>query len=141
MSAGRICTRVVATAGASEKFSTAARRMSEHNLGTLVVVGDDGKPSGILTDRDIVIRCVAAGFNPVDTVIGDVMTAPARSVDESTPIEQALATMEGVGVRRVVVTGSEGKLVGLLAVDDVIQLLAEEMGRIDGILGSEAPYI
>jgi len=141
MSVGRICTRVVATATNNETVSTAARRMKEHNLGTVVVVGDDAKPIGILTDRDIVIRCIAGGFNPIDTAIGDVMTAPVRSVAESTPIEVALGTMEGVGARRVVVTGAEGQLLGVLALDDVIQLLAEEMGRINGILERGAPEI
>ncbi len=141
MSAGRICTRVVATAGSEETVSAAAARMKEHNLGTLVVLDENGKPSGILTDRDIVIRCIAEGSDPKVIVVGDVMTAPVRSVTESAPIEDALAMMESTGARRLVVTDSEGRLAGLLAVDDVIQLLAEEMGRIDGILEREAPII
>jgi CBS domain-containing protein len=141
MSAGRICTRVVATASAEETIETAARRMAEHNVGTLVVVDERRKPQGILTDRDIVMRCTAAGLSPSGTDVGRIMTSPVRTVDESTPIEQALMTMEGAGARRVVVTGSEGRLVGLLSVDDMIPLLAEEVGRIAGIIEREEPVL
>lgn len=141
MSAGRICTRVVATASADENVAAAARRMKEHNVGSLVVVGEGSRPEGMLTDRDIVVRCIAEGLAAADTTVGDVMTSTVRSVDESTPIEDALSTMRSVGARRVVVTGSGGELVGLLAIDDVIRLLAEELAKIDGIVGTEAPVI
>jgi CBS domain-containing protein len=139
MSAGKICSRVVATAATTETVAAVARRMAEHNLGTLVVVEAEGRPRGVITDRDIVVRCVAAGFDVNETPVGEVMTDPPRSVDESTPIDQALATMAGAGTRRMVVTGPGGTVVGILSIDDVIQLLAEEMGRIDGIIGREAP--
>lgn len=139
MSAGRICSRVAATAGATETVFAAARRMAEHNLGTLVVIESDGRPLGLITDRDIAMRCVAAGFDAAKTTVGDVMTDSPRSVDESTPIDQALATMAGAGTRRMIVTGLGGTVVGILSVDDLIQLLAEEMGRIDSIIEREAP--
>jgi CBS domain-containing protein len=139
MSAGRICSRVVATAGATETVIAAACRMAEHNLGTLVVIESGGRPLGLITDRDIAIRCVAAGFDATTTTVGDVMTDSPRSVDESTPIDQALAMMAGAGTRRTIVTGPGGAVVGILSVDDLIQLLAEEMGRIDSIIEREAP--
>ncbi|MEX1257461.1 MAG: CBS domain-containing protein [Gemmatimonadota bacterium] len=141
MSVGRICTRVVATAGGEEKVAEAARRMVEHNVGTLVVVDADSKPRGILTDRDIVIRCVARNLSPEDASVGEIMTAPVRSVDESTPIEQVLGTMEGAGTRRMVVTGKGGTLAGLVSVDDILELLGDEVSRIAGILAREAPVL
>ena len=61
MSIGRICTRTVAIASADEAVTAAARRMAEEDVGTIVVLGDDGGPAGILTDRDVVLRVVARG--------------------------------------------------------------------------------
>jgi CBS domain-containing protein len=67
------------------------------------------------------------------------MSRDVHSVDESTPIEQAVATMSGAGTRRLVVTGPEAKLVGILSVDDVMQLLAEETDSIGKLLKKEEP--
>lgn len=139
MSAGRICTRIVATASESETVRDAADRMAENNVGTLVVVDEANRPTGFVTDRDLVTRGLAARLDPDATPLGDVMTEPARSVEESTPIEQALRTMKSAGVRRIVVVGEEGRLVGLLSLDDVMELLVEEAESIGEILRLEKP--
>jgi CBS domain-containing protein len=136
MSVGRICTRVVATAAAEETVLEVARRMKEHNVGTIVIVDSSRGPRGIVTDRDIVMRCVARELDPAATPVSVVMSPEVRAVDEATPIEQAVKTMAGVGIRRLVVTGPGGKLVGLLALDDVTQLLAEETGAIGRLLAT-----
>ena len=141
MSVGRICSRVVATATAEETVLEAAIRMRDNNVGSLVIVDAEGKAVGIVTDRDIVTRSVAAEFNPSDTYLPAVMTGQARSVDESTPIEQALSTMGGAGVRRLVVTGENGRLVGLLTLDDVLELMVEEAKSIGAVLQGETPKI
>jgi CBS domain-containing protein len=132
---------VVATATAEETVMDAAIRMRDNNVGCLVIVDGERKPVGIVTDRDIVTRSVADELNPSDTVVSAVMTDQPRSVDESTPIEQALSTMGGAGARRLVVTGEEGNLVGLLTLDDVLELMVEEATSIGAILRREAPKI
>jgi CBS domain-containing protein len=104
MSVGRICTRVVATATPDESVLVVARRMEENNVGTLVVVDEARRPLGIVTDRDIVTRTVAAERLPRETPVKAVMTPEVRAVDEATPIEQAVASMASIGVRRLVVT-------------------------------------
>lgn len=139
MSVGRICTRVVATASADETVRAAADRMAEHNVGTLVVVDDASRPLGIVTDRDLVTRGVAARLDPDATPIEEVMSRPPRSVEESTPIEQALRTMKGARVRRLIIVGGEGRLVGLVSLDDVMELLVEEVESIGAILRREEP--
>jgi CBS domain-containing protein len=141
MSVGRICTRVVATAAPEETVLAVARRMATHNVGALVIVNGKREAMAIVTDRDIVLRCVARELDPGTTPVERVMTRAARSVDESTPIEQALRTMASAGTRRLVVTGEGGKLVGLLALDDVVQLLTEEAEAIGRLLGKEAPEL
>lgn len=139
MSVGRIATRVVATASPSESVLDVARRMAESNVGCVVVVDGNPEAVGIVTDRDIVTRAVAKELDAPETPISVIMSRDVHSVDESTPIEQAVATMSGAGTRRLVVTGPEAKLVGILSVDDVMQLLAEETDNIGKLLKKEEP--
>jgi len=141
MSTGRICTRTVVTASARESVLEVARRMEEHGVGTVVVVDENAKPVGIVTDRDLVLRCIAAELEPAGTRVSDVMTQEVRTVDESTPIEQALRTMAGAGTRRLVVTGTGGKLAGLLSMDDFVELLAEEATSLGEIVRNDRPAI
>jgi len=98
MSVGRICSRVVATASGSETIRMAARRMADHDVGTLVVVGNSHPmpATGIVTDRDLAIRCIAGRLDPDETAISEVMTSPVHTVDEHTPMEDAVA----MGIRR-----------------------------------------
>jgi CBS domain-containing protein len=134
MSVGRICTRSVVVAPVDMTVRKAARLMVEHRVGTLVVLDPERRPSGLLTDRDVALRCVAEGRDPDATAVSDVMSSPAICVEESTPIESALSRMAGVSARRLVVTDSYGRLVGILAMDDVLELLAEEMESVGRLL-------
>lgn len=137
MSIGRICTRVVATASPDETVSAIAERMAEHNVGTVVVVRDQ-KPAGIVTDRDLALRVLGRGLDP-DTAVEDIMTEGVRTLDESTPIEEALTAMKSSGVRRIVVTGEDGALAGIISLDDILELLVEEVESVGAILRKESP--
>lgn len=141
MSVGRICTRVVVTATSQETVLAVAKRMEEHNVGAVVIVKPSSEPIAIVTDRDIVLRGVARALDPATTPVAVVMTREVRTVDEATPIEQAVRTMAGAGARRLVVTGSGGKLVGMLSLDDVTQLLVEEAEAIGRLLRREGPAL
>jgi CBS domain-containing protein len=136
---GRICTRTVYFASPDETVDEAAQRMRQEDVGTLVVVDDDRKPIGLLTDRDVVVRCVADDRDPKRTYIEDVMSAPVVSAPEATPIEDALARMATSARRRIVVTDAEGRLAGILSLDDVLELLAEEGGTIGRLLRQLQP--
>ena len=89
---------------------------------------------GVITARDIVVRCVAEGRDPDATLVGSVMTVPPVCAPESTPIETALSRMASARIRRLVVVDAEGRLVGILALDDVLELLAEEEATIGRLL-------
>jgi CBS domain-containing protein len=141
MSVRKIASRVVATANGSESILAVARRMAEYNVGCVVVVDGGAEPVGIITDRDIVTRVVATEFDPSQTAISAIMTREVRSVYEATPIEQALALMGSAGTRRLMVTGSESKLVGIVSVDDVIELLVEEAESLGKLLRKERPTL
>jgi CBS domain-containing protein len=138
MSVGAICVRSVQIASPEESVRAVARRMAKAGVGSVVVLAEAQRPVGILTDRDITLRCVAEGRDPDATEVAAVMTAPITCVHESTPIESALARMAGVHARRLAVVDDEERLVGILALDDVLELLAEEAATIGRLLARRA---
>lgn len=139
MSVGRICVREVDVITDSESVQVAAGRMHSRKAGTLVVVNRDRVPIGIVTDRDLTVRVLAEAKDPVQTSVRDVMTAAPKTVREETPIEDALRVMRSGPFRRVPVIDTEGKLAGMLSLDDVLDLLAEEFAEIRRLVRAEEP--
>lgn len=139
MSAGRICSRDVDTANYDEPVLAAARRMRDRQVGTVVVV-DDQRPVGILTDRDVTVRVIAVGLDPATTRVSEVMTPSPTTIGEDCPIETALGHMRAGRFRRLPVVGADGRLIGILALDDVLELLAEELTAIGQLLKRESPH-
>ena len=139
MSIGRICCRHVDLATADEPVVDAARRLGTQRVGTLVVLNVAKEPVGVVTDRDLVLRVLAAGRDPQTTKIGEIMTQQPKVISEDSPVEAALALMRAGGVRRLPVVDHEGRLVGIVSLDDVLALLAEEFAHIGGILERQQP--
>jgi CBS domain-containing protein len=137
MSVGRICSRNVFLAELRESAQAAAERMQLENVGTLIVLDAARKPIGILTDRDLALRVVAAGLDPRTIRVEQVMSAHPRSVSEGTAIEDAVETMRGLAVRRLPVVDAQQRLVGVVSIDDVLELVAEELG----ILGKITAWV
>ena len=108
--------------------------MATEFVGTLVVVNGDRRPVGMLTDRDLMLQCVAEARDPDHTHVVELMTSPVVTVTEETPIEEALGKMARHAVRRIVVVNGVGQLAGILALDDVMELLSEEMEAIGRLL-------
>lgn len=106
------------TVSPEENASVAARLLSRHNIGALPVCTKDGRLKGMLTDRDIVLRCVAANEDPQQLKISDIMTRKVYSVDSQESLEQASALMSAQQVRRLPVQ-EQGKLVGMVSLGDV----------------------
>ncbi len=140
MSAGRICIREVDVAEVNESVQTAAQRMNSRNVGTLVVLDKEKRPVGMLTDRDLAVRVLAKASDPIQTTVSEVMTQSLRTVSENTPIEDALRAMRLGRCRRLPVVDSTGKLVGLLSVDDIMDLLISEFRDIGVLLREETPH-
>lgn len=139
MSVGRICIREVDLAELDEAVHIAARRMHSRQVGTLMVLDNESRPIGILTDRDLAIRVVGEGLDAAETTVGDVMSKAPDSVCEDTPIENALSQMRAGPFRRLPVVDDEGKLVGLVSLDDVLDLLSEEFNEIGRLVRGEGP--
>ncbi len=134
MSIGKVCSRIVHTAELGETARAAAARMKQNNVGTLLVLGAGKRPVGILTDRDLVVRVMAEGRPPAEVRIEDVMTHHPRTLAEHTSIQDALSGMRQLGVRRLPVVGERGELVGILSIDDVLELLAGELSNVSRVV-------
>jgi len=133
MKVATICTRLPETISAHETVLVASRRMLDHEVGTLVVTNTDGHPEGIVTDRDIVLRCVAEELVPGKTRVSDVMTSQVHTVHDNEAVEAALEMMADREVRRLVVVNDAGRVCGIVSLDDFLEGLvaaAEDIGRL-----------
>ena len=142
MSIGTICKRGVVTVRPFDDLTKAAALMRREHIGYLVVVEPDVlqggvRPVGVLTDRDIVIAVVAGGADPKALRVDDVMTESPVIVKESSTVAAALQAMRHIGVRRVPVVDAFGRLEGILALDDIIETLASELGDVAGSIHNE----
>lgn len=140
MSVGGICTREVYIVSRDNAVVEAAKLMRDHHVGALVVTErreGRAQPIGVLTDRDIVVEIIAENLSAKDLLVGDVIIPELVTVREIDGISEALKLMKTRGVRRVPVLDSEGGLAGILAVDDLIGLLAEELADISQLVERE----
>jgi CBS domain-containing protein len=106
------------TIAPGEPLAAAARRMRDVGVGALAVCEDE-RVVGLLTDRDIVVRAVAAGRDLATTDVRSAMTSQIVTCRVDEDLVDAAAAMEGAGVRRLVVLDAADRLAGLLSVDDV----------------------
>ncbi|MGD8515124.1 MAG: CBS domain-containing protein [Granulosicoccaceae bacterium] len=140
MSAGEYCNREVIVVDKAESVREAIRLMRSNHVGDVVVVEQQGNltvPLGILTDRDIVIEILAEEV-ALDTVtIGDVMSYELVTVGEDTMLMDAIKLMRSKGVRRLPVVDQQGGLVGLLTVDDVLDLIVEQMSDLVALVSNQ----
>ncbi len=139
MTLQHVLQRDVDTALPSESTQTAAQRMSNRNVGMLVVVDDKAHPIGILTDRDLAISVVAAGKNPHYTLVREVMTAEPSCIPEDKSSDDALEVMRARGVRRLPVVNARGLLVGVISMDDVLHTLSVDLTTIAEVLDNSSP--
>jgi CBS domain-containing protein len=140
MNVGDLCNREVVFAERETGLIEAARLMREHHVGSLVVVAErlsERIPVGMVTDRDIVVAAVAKDVDPKTLTVGDVMSAGALVVREQDGITDALRAMREKGVRRLPVVSASGALAGIVALDDILELVAEEMDGFVRTLRSE----
>lgn len=111
-------TKQVISVGAGEPVSVAARLMARYNLGALPVRGRDGQLEGMLTDRDIVLRCIAAERSPKAVRVREVMTRSVAAAAPDTDAAAAAGIMAARQVRRLPVT-EEGRVVGMVSLADL----------------------
>jgi CBS domain-containing protein len=113
--------------------------MRQHHVGSLVVL-DDGEartPVGIITDRDIVVEVLAADLDYRNMLAGEIMSPVLHTAVEDDDTHETLKAMRQYGVRRIPVVSGSGALVGIVTLDDLLDLLGEELGDIVRAIGNE----
>jgi CBS domain-containing protein len=143
MNISEICTIQTISCSRDETVQGAALLMRKHHVGDLVVVdGNDGEaiPAGIVTDRDIVVSVVALGLDPASLQVGDIMSDDLLTCREEDDVYQTIEHMRVRGIRRVPVVNRHGGLAGIVSADDLLEFLAEEMGDLSRISGSQQAH-
>jgi CBS domain-containing protein len=115
--------------GEHERLDTAARRMRELGVGALPICGNDDRLHGIITDRDIVVKCVAEGHDPKVMAAGELAQGKLCIVNTDADVDNVLALMEEHRVRRLPVIENR-RLVGMISEADVARHLpTDAVGR------------
>lgn len=131
---GDLATEEVVTVSRSMSVREAAGLMREENVGSVVVVEQDGErrlPVGIVTDRDVTYEVVALDLEPSDIKVGDVMSLDLVTVKRDIDLAAALRVMGQQGIRRLPVVDEDGYLTGVFSLDDALQELT---GQLEDIL-------
>ena len=110
--------------GEHESLDSAARRMRDLGVGALPICGDDDRLHGIITDRDIVLKCVAEGIDPWAMTASSLAQGKPFTVDGDTDVEQVLQVMEEHRIRRLPVTENK-RLIGMISEADLARSLPE----------------
>jgi len=140
MRISEICTRHVFHVPSTLSVRDAAEKMRKCHVGALVVVdGPNGKriPTGIITDRDIVVETVGPGVDPTALTVGDVMSTQPACCSEGDDVLHAIEIMRNRGVRRLPVLDAKGSLVGMVTADDVIGGITRELNDLSRALVRE----
>jgi CBS domain-containing protein len=120
-----IMTPDVTCASVSDTLADAARTMRDLDVGALPICGDDDRLKGMITDRDIVVKCIAEGGDPTSTRVSEYAEGETVTIGADDSVEEALRTMTRHGVRRLpVIDGHE--LVGMVSQADVARNLPDD---------------
>ena len=112
-------------ASVNDSLVDAARKLRDLDVGALPICGDDNRLAGVITDRDIVVKCVAAGGDPSSVKVSELAEGKPVTVGADDSVEEALRTIAEHGVRRLpVIEGHE--LVGVVSQADVARNLPEQ---------------
>jgi CBS domain-containing protein len=140
MTIGEYCNREVTISEPDTSIIEAAKLMRRHHVGNLVVVDrQEGKnlPVGIVTDRDLVLEVLAQDVDPDSLSIKDIMSTDLVTVLESETFLRVLDIMKKQRVRRILVVDDHGGLQGILSADDALELIAEAMNDLTGLVKRE----
>ena len=130
MSVGEYCNRETIVVSKNESIREVIRLMRNLHVGDVIVVEKKGSrvvPIGIITDRDIVIEILADDVDLDAVSVNDVMSYELVTATEDTKLLDAITIMRNKGVRRMPIVNKKGSLVGIITIDDVLELIAEQL--------------
>lgn len=138
---GEICTREVVFGTREMTVTEAARLMRQHHVGSIVIVehlnGGKRLPVGIVTDRDVVVEVTAMDLDPRTITMGDIMGDALVTAREKEGLLETMEIMRYKGVRRLPIIGGDGQLVGIVTIDDLLEVLAEQLTELARIVSRE----
>lgn len=136
MNISSLCDREVVSVPASASVRQAAAAMRDQHVGALAVTDpfEAQRVIGIVTDRDLVIELLATGRPPEGEPIGALCQGRLAGVPASATLQEAVQVMQRSGVRRLLVTESDGSISGLVSLDDLLQAVAAELDALAGTL-------
>ena len=140
MSAGEYCNRDVVIISKDASVRDAVNLLRNYHVGDVVVVekvAGKNHPIGILTDRDIVVEILAKEVDVDSVTVGDVMSLKLVTVTEQTSLLDTLESMHQHGIRRLPVVDTAGGLVGIITLDDLLELFAEQISKVAALMKNE----
>ncbi len=130
MTVGEICNREVIVIQRDETVQEAAKLMRQYHVGAVIVIDKQNNrqiPIGIITDRDLVVEVMATELDETVITVGDIMAPEVFTVKENTATYEAIEFMRRKTSRRLPVVDETGELIGILTLDDALQLLSQEL--------------
>jgi CBS-domain-containing membrane protein len=140
MNVGQICKRHIVSIDGAGSLQQAAQLMREHHVGALVVTTADAQGThvaGVVTDRDMAIEALARGPDASQLPVARIARERLVSVPETAGLDEAVARLQDAGVRRLLVQGAEGQLVGLVSFDDLLQACVAPLAGLSEVLRRE----
>lgn len=135
---GEICNRDVIYTTPEASVCAVAKLMRQHHVGSIVVVADAEAetkvPVGIVTDRDIVVEVTAMELDPAVLTVGDIMSGELITAREHQGLLETMEIMRQKGVRRLPIVDDAETLVGLVAIDDLIEIIADELSELTKVI-------
>lgn len=132
---GSICQRQVVTIDSDCSVQEAAQQMREHHVGALIVTTEEegmtpngSRVCGVITDRDLTVEALARNLDAQAITVGTLISGKAVAIPAQASVAEAISLMRSEGVRRLLVTGQQRQLSGMLSMDDVVGALADELG-------------
>jgi len=136
MALSKLMTKEITSLPESATALDAAKFMTDMNVGSVIVEDGRGK-LGMITDRDIMTKVMAMGKDPSRIMLGEFMTRPVATVTEDMDLIDATKMMSRARARRCPVVNSWGKVIGMIALDDILISIGEEMKNISLIIREE----
>jgi CBS domain-containing protein len=144
MNAGELCNRTVYIIRANETVLEAARLMKKHHVGSLVVVeerGTDRIPTGLVTDRDLVVKGMADAPGDLETMqVAQVMSEGVITARDTESMYDVRKKMRARGVRRIPIVDAEDRLQGIIAFDDMVDWMAQELMDLARLVSREQQH-
>jgi len=140
MPIGDYCRRDVVTIDQNETIRSAAVLMGDRGVGCVLVTGG-GRPWGVLTDRDLALRTIRGGIDAGKAFVSTVTERDLITIREDRPVRIATRLMERFGVRRLPVVNRKHEVIGLVAWDDLLGLVAHELDEVATGALAQAPRL